>query len=214
MLKQSTIKTVLFALFMVVLVLGCKKSNEDNNNTIDYSPLTTGSSWTYQSNGGTSYTLTVTGKDTVALARTYKVLNNSSGPNIYRAKSGSDYYQFAVIPGLGINGFELLYLKDNQAVNTSWQNNQVLNVPNVPLPLVATFNYTLKEKGIARTVNTKAYSDVIHIRLDVSVAGIGSLGGGDFYYANKVGMIESSLSLSYSGQVINQTDILTAYTIK
>ena len=223
MLNLSTTKTVLFTCLMVVFALGCKKDDDDDNQgnnpgtnaPADYSPLTTGSNWTYQSNDGTSYTITVSNKDTVAQSMTYKVLTNNNGPNIYRTKSGTEYHQFLVIPELGTNGFDLLYLKEDQPVNATWQTNQTLSVPNIPLPLAATFKYTIKEKGATRTVSSKPYSDVIHVRLDVSVAGLGSVGGGDFYYAQKIGMIEWALNLSYSGtEVVNQTDLLTAYTIK
>lgn len=213
-------KTLLFACIVLLATSGCKKDDADdnngtNNNTVNYNPLTTGSTWTYESNDGTSYTLTNSGRDTVASSRTYKVLTNSNGPNVYKAKSVTDHYQYIKIPELGSSGIEALYLKEDAAVNATWQHSQLLSVPNIPLPLPATFTYTVKEKGISRTVKGKAYADVIHVGLVVSVTGLGSLGGGEFYYAKGIGLIEGSLKLSFSGtEVVNQTNLLTSYTIK
>ncbi len=53
------------------------------------------------------------------------------------------------------------------------------------------------------------------VRLDLSIAGLGTIGGGDFYYAEGVGLIENALNVTVPGQaVINQTQVLTAYSIK
>ena len=217
MMHSANLKTMFLAGMALLFFSQCKKDDDDNggnNNTANYSPLTTGSSWTYESDDGTSYTLTSSDRDTVIQSRTYKVLTNSNGPNFYRTQSGNDHYQFATIPELGTDGVELLYLKEDAAVNATWQHSQSITVPNIPLPLPATFTYTIKEKGMSRTVKGKEHADVIHVELAVGVTGVGTLGGGDFYYAKGVGLIESSLSITFSGTDINQTDFLTSYTIK
>ena len=221
MIYPANIKTLFIACVAIFFASGCKKDDTDdntggtNNNTADYSPLSTGSTWTYESSNGTSYTLTSSGKDTVAMGKTYKVLANSNGANVYKMKSGTDHYQYVVIPELGSTGIEALFLKEEAAVNATWQHSQLLTVPNIPLPLPTTFTYTLKEKGISRTVKGKAFADVIHVGLVVSVTGLGSLGGGEVYYAKGVGLIEGSLRLTFSGtEVVNQTNLLTSYTIK
>lgn len=195
---------------------GCKKDSvNDDNKPADYSPVTTGSTWTYQPNMGPAYTLTATDRDTTALGRTYRVLSSSNGINQYHSKSGSDYYRFGLVPGLGTQGFEELYLKDNQDVNAIWQITQNFTYPGIPIPLTAGLKYTVKEKGISRNVAGKDFSNVIHIRLDITVTSIGPVGGGDFYYAAGVGLIESSLLLTAQGQVLaNSTELLTGYNIK
>lgn len=210
------IKTFAVIICATLLLAGCKKdSNDQTSSTTDYSPMTAGSTWTYQSSAGGSYTLTATSRDTVALGRTYKVFTSTTGVNSYYAKSGNDYYRFGNIPGITANGFEELYLKDNQDVNALWQTTQSVTVPGAPFPVDIALKYTIKEKGISRTVNNKTYNDVVHVRLDLSNIFLGSLGGGDFYYANKVGMIENSIIINYQGQqVVNSTETLTAYTIK
>lgn len=212
-------RAYLAAFFAASLLIfsGCKKDddNGDENKPADYSPVTTGSTWTYQPSMGPSYTLTATSRDTTAMGRTYKVLASSNGVNQYHSKSGSDYYRFGLIPGLGAQGFEELYLKDNQDVNAIWQATQNFTYPGIPFPLTASLKYTIKEKGVSRTVSGNTFSNVIHIRLDISVISIGPVGGGDFYYAAGVGLIESSLVITAQGQTLaDQSELLTSYNIK
>jgi hypothetical protein len=191
----------------------CNKSSDAPAE--DYSPLTAGSSWAYTSSSGTSNKLTATNRDTVASGHTYRVLTNSSGPNTYLGKSGNEYYRFGSLSSLGINNVEELYLKDNLDVNGTWKLEQAFNYPGIPIPLTATLNYTIKSKGGTRTVSGKNFTNVIQVRLDISITGLGSVGGGDFYYASGVGMIENTISINIVGQPpIAETTLLTAYEIK
>lgn len=201
----------------LMLAAGCSKSNTAPNvvSTADFSPLTTNSTWTYQNTPGSSFTLTATNRDTVANGKTYRVLLNSSGGNNYLGKSGSNYYRFGAIAQLNISAAEELYLKDDQPVNATWLATQSFTVPGIPLPLTANLNYSIKEKGISRTVASKAFNNVTHVRLDLSITGLGSIGGGDFYYASGVGLIENEIKINVPGQAaINQTQVITAYSIK
>ncbi len=109
------------ALVLIFLLSGCGK---DSPVKIDYSPLTAGSTWTYENTPGTPFTLTATNRDTVALGKTYKILTNSNGPNNYRAKVGNEYYRFGAFATVGLNSVEELYLKDNVAVNATWSSSQ------------------------------------------------------------------------------------------
>jgi hypothetical protein len=155
--------------------------------------------------------LTVTNKDTVALTRTYKVLSNSNGANQYQAKSGNEYYRFATFQGFLPNGVEELYLKGDQGVNATWQFNVSVQFGGVTVPVTA--KYTITEKGISKTVQGKSYTDVTHVRQDLSSA-FGNNGGGDFYYAKGIGMISSTISINVPGSSTNNTTELTAYEIK
>ena|SRR5687767_9946202 len=200
-------KTIL-ALCCVLLFVQCKKSA--SSAPPDYLPLTVGTNWTYVSNG-TTLKLTVTNKDTVALTRTYKVLSNSNGANQYQAKSGNEYYRFATFQGFLPNGVEELYLKADQGVNATWQFNVAVQFGGVTIPVTA--KYTITEKGISKTVQGKSYTDVVHVRQDLT-SPLGNNGGGDFYYAKGVGMISSTIALSAPGSTTNNTTELTAYEIK
>lgn len=203
----------------LLLFTQCKKADLITpTGTVNYSPLSAGSSWTYNftenASSAKTFTLTVTDKDTVVNGRTYKVLTNSDGSqNNYLAKSDSNYYRFAAFADIG--SFEELYLKDNREVNSTWPGTATINYLGSPFPLVADLTYTIKEKGISHSVNGKAYNDVIHIRLDIDIAlAGGNVGGGDFYYAKDIGLIENNISLTFLGQSYTSKQELTASTIK
>ena len=204
-------------LIAIVFFTGCSKDDSAGGSTAaaDFGPLTANSTWTYQNNPGSSFTVTATNRDTVALGKTYRVLLNSSGSNLYLGKSGSAYYRFGSIGDLGLPAVEELYLKDDQPVNATWQMTQAFTAPGIPLPLTANLNYSLKEKGATRMVSGKTFNNVIKVRLDLSIVGLGSIGGGDFYYAEGVGLIENTINVNVPGQAaINQSQVLTSYSIK
>jgi hypothetical protein len=61
-------------------------------------------------------------------------------------------------------------------------------------------NYKIAEKGISRTVNSIAYTNVIHVSFsNIAVTGapipLNINSTGDSYYAQGVGLIESTLSV-------------------
>lgn len=221
-------------LLVSVLFTQCKKDDgsPDPAPVKDYMPVTTGSTFTYQNTTGTTvstYTLTVSGKDTVFNAKTYKIFTSTDSVNRYRAKVGTDYYQLASIPMISIANFENLYLKENAAINDTWEDNvQVPNPTNPAQTFTATLSSKMMEKGISYTVNGKAYENTIHVKLSLSIKapipGVPfpitvDLGGGDMYYALGVGMIKNSLNISSSNPLlsfppINTEDILLSYVIK
>ena len=203
-------KKFLLPLLCIAIFTQCKKSSDGTTAAGDYLPLGVGTNWTYISNGVTSK-LTVTSKDSVALGRTYKVVSNNNGPNQYHGKSGNDYYRFATFQGFLPNGVEELYLKADQNVNGNWQ--FVVNVMFGTIPVPVTAKYTITEKGIAKTVQTKNYTDVVHVTLALTSA-FGNMGGGDFYYAKGIGMISSSLNISIPGSSTSNVTELVSYEIK
>jgi hypothetical protein len=201
----------------IFLFSNCSKDDNGPNSSDNYSPLTVGSNWTYKySETGSStdtFSVTVTNKDTTINNKTYKVLSSSDGSgNNYMAKIDSNYYRFASFAGIA--SFEELYLKDNRAVNSSWTSSVAFTLPSSPIPLTADLTYVIKEKGISYSVNGKGYNDVIHVGVSVTVFSA-SFGSGEFYYAKNVGMIESSISLTPTGQSpYSSTQQLLSYEIK
>jgi hypothetical protein len=202
------------------LFTNCSKDDDtpSTDKPANYSPLTVGSNWTYNSTEGNGdtipFTITVTDKDTGINGKTYKVLRSSDGSeNNYLAKMDSDYYRFSSFAGIG--SLEELYLKDNRPVNSTWTNSTSFTIPGgLPVPLTANLTYIVKEKGASRAVNGKTYSDVIHINVTISVIGQ-NFGGGDFFYAKDVGLIESSIMLTPVGQQAYSTNqVLVSYEIK
>lgn len=209
-------KMFLVAGSSIILLGSCSKNGPEPlpPATPNYSPQTANSTWTYKNNPGSNFTITATNRDTVAQGKTYRVFLNSAGANIYMGQSGGDYYRFGVIEQLGLSGVEELYLKDGEAVNAFWTSTQNVIVPNfgtVPI----TLKYTIKGRSETRVVGTKTFTNVIHVRLDLSVPVPIALGGGDFYYAEGVGLIENAINVSVPGQpAINQTQVITDYSIK
>lgn len=202
-------RKILFPVFALMMFTQCKKKS-DKQFTGDFLPLNVGTNWTYISNGVTSK-LTVTNKDTVALSRTYRVVNDTNGPNQYHGKSGNDYYRFASFQGFLPNGVEELYLKGDQSVNGTWQ--FIVNVMFGTIPIPVTAKYTIVENGITKNVQGKNYSDVVHVVLSLNSA-LGNNGGGDFYYAKGIGMISSTLNIIVPGNSTTNTTELVAYEIK
>lgn len=211
----------LFQLILLAAVFtGCSKDDDTSTAAANYSPLSVGSNWTYTGTEGTSapvtYKLTVSSKDTLAMGKTYKVLTNSGGANYYMTSSGSNYYRLNAFPSFGITSFEDLYLMDNKNVNETWTSSASFTYSG--FPLTASLLYTIKEKGITYTVNSKSYTDVIHVRLDLSIAGFGAMGGGEFYYAKGVGMISNTIAITPPVLLgvpnYNYNTVLTSYEIK
>jgi hypothetical protein len=212
-------KTVLPACLLVSTMLfftQCKKDSSTATTNENFGPLTTGSSWTYRYTEGTAsaktFKLTATNRDTVANGKTYKVLSNSDGSTSYLAKIGNDYFRFASFPSISVNSFEELYLKDNKAVNETWTGSATFKYAGADI--TASLTYAIKGKGESRTVNGTAFTNVTHVRLDISIFGSG-VGGGDFYYQQGVGLIEDNISVTppFGTTYTSKEEILT-YEIK
>lgn len=214
-MASTILRSMVMTAAAATLVISCSKDEGDTNSGANFSPLTQGSTWTYQSSTGSSFTLTATSRDTAIGGKNYRVLSNTAGSNLYLAKEGDNYYRFGSIAELNLQAVEELYLKAGEAVNATWGAPISFTVPGVPVPLTANLTYTIKEKGATRTAGGKSYNNVTHVRMDISITGLGNIGGGDFYYAEGVGMVENAILVNVPGQAtINQTQTLTAYAIK
>lgn len=200
----------------MLIFTGCGK-DETSTPATDYSPLTANSTWTYQISTGGTYTLTSTNRDTTISGKTFHVFTNSNGGNNYMGKSGNDYYRFGILPGIAPNGFDETYLKDNVDVNGTWTITQNATAPGIPTPIPVKLTYTIAEKGVQKVVNGKTFTNVIHVKLNISALEIQG-GNGDFYYSAGVGLIESILVINanpaFGIQAYNQTQTLTSYSIK
>ena len=216
------IKDLLFPAFLL-FIISCKKSPETGGPQQQDTYLTTspGSTWQYHQVDSsantpvsTDYTLTSSSKDTMINSKSYHIYNNSNGSFQYLNLTGNDYYQFDSLPaGLNVPAFEQLYLKDNAVVGTTWSQNLSVTVPGVPFQVPVTLSYEIAEKGISRMVNSKNYSNVIHVAttLSSSLIPTDSLHTKiDSYYAEKYGLIENTtiINLSYDG-VVEYVKIVT-----
>ena len=203
------------ALLLLSLVFaGCGK--DDNPTpvvTVNYQPTTSGSTWIYETTNNitsakASFAVTVKGTDTAINGKTYKVFTNTSGGNDYYYNNGTDYYQFGGIAGITDNT-ELLYLKSTTAVGSGWEETKPVNIPGVGAASVK-LNYTLVEKVPSMTVEGKTYTDVLHVKIDLSsitISGIPvpvSTQDIHFYYAPGVGRIKSQIKLTLTPPIGSQ----------
>ena len=181
--------------------------------------FTAGTTWKYQTTNNltsaiTFNTSTSTNRDSSISGKSYHVFTNSNGtPNEYYNITGTDYWTFRSLGAAFSNlTLEEIYLKDNVA-GTTWS--FIINVPisGGPTTVPVTITNTIAEKGIGRTVNGVAYTDVIHITTTIAVPGLppGSVTTDiQSYYARKSGLIESKNKISAPVLTINvdQTTIL------
>ena len=81
--------------------------------------------------------------------------------------------------------------------------------------LTANLNYVIKERNVSHVVNGKTYSNVTHVRLNITFNSTVDFGGGDFYYAQDVGLIENNISYTFPGQPSYKSEQeLISYVIK
>jgi hypothetical protein len=212
-------KKTTFTFLALLLITGaCKKSDTTTSPApvlLKYMSLTAGSTWNYNqadnlASTSVNYTLSSTTRDTTINGNSYHIFINSNGGNSeYYFISGNNYYTFRTLGvALGGTAFENLYLKDNLSAGGNWAQTLSLTIPGVPVPVPVTVTYTIQETGISRTVNSIAYSDVIHVKTAISSSLVPSANlvtNIDSYYARKYGLIENTtiFSLNFMGIVQN-----------
>lgn len=229
--KTIIMKTkALILIASVLFFASCDKKDDSNTNPPapdTYINTNEGSTWTYHEDNsasgttvGSDYSVSSTNKDTTIGSRKYHVYSYSYGGSRYLNISGHEYYQFDSIPvGTGIT-VERLYLKDNAAVGTSWEQETNITVPGVPVPIPLKITNNITEKGITRTVKGKEYTDVIHVSSSLSspLVTSGFTSSIDSYFAPKYGLIENTtkIDLDYMGivQKIDLNTQLTSATLK
>jgi hypothetical protein len=213
---------------LLLAAFSCKKSDPGNNTPDPFMSFTPGLTWQYRvtDNGtgnSTNYTLTSTSRDTLVGSRTYRVFTNSNGnTSEYYNQSGNEYYTFRGLGG-GVAGgtqLELLYLKGDAAVGTTWSQSFNLTVPNVPLPIPITINYSIAEKGATRVVNNVTYNNVTRVNSNITstlIPATGLTSDIQNYIAPKYGNIESinKININFSGitQNVDTKTVLITSTV-
>lgn len=218
-------KKALFATgFIILTAISCSKDDPaPAPGATVYMSLTAGSTRNYDvtsitpPGAPTNYTVTSTNRDTTIGSRSYHVFtNSSSGASEYYNISGNDYYTFQKLPAaLGGSSIENLYLKDNAAVNATWTQTNTVTLTGVPFPVTVNIINKIVEKGLSKTVNSIAYTDVIHVKTDITASVIGTPVTGlttdiHYYYAPRVGLIQnnSQIDLDFMG-IVNHTNTQT-----
>jgi hypothetical protein len=113
--------------------------------------------------------------------------------------------QYNAVSGGGttLGEIDITPLKANLPVNGTWADTIMNGAGQAVI-----YNYTLKAKGVSRTVNGKVFPDVIHVYfetgIDLPFIGFFVTNTSDYYYAKGVGFIESVIKDPLSGTVIQQ----------
>lgn len=213
--------------FAVVMLASCQKEVDDiigsgggggggggNNPASDYQPVSANSEWDYLSTTmGASHTVAL-GTDTIINSlRYYKFNKTTSGGTErgYISKVNGVYRTYGDFNPAG-QVVELIYLKD-EAIGSNWTNTiTVSGFSNY-------HKYTVSKRDIQHTVVGKTYNSVIELTYDFSVddplgGPIVTVGGGKYYYAKGVGLIEAYFGFSYFGVSSTDTTRLLNYTIR
>jgi hypothetical protein len=217
-------KMLLAFMALSVAMVSCHKDDEDpapRDTDVSYQPLTVGSTWSYKTKNNISsvesnYTLTATNKDTSINSKSYKVFTRSDAGNEYYYNTGNAYYQFGSIANI-TGPTELLYLAADVEAGGSWTETKDVAIPGLGASNLKV-TYTVVEKLASYTVEGKAYSDVIHVKLtlsDITLSGIPvPITSQDlqFYYAAGVGRIKQQVKVTITGlsPVDNETNLTTS----
>lgn len=216
-------KKILFgAIFLSLTAVSCSKDGDDEDLVAEsFLNTAAGSTWNYETTDNANpgppetHTLTSTNRDTSIGGKSYHIYSNSAtGESEYNSRTGNNYYRFQSLPDeLGGSDVEELYLKSAASVNASWSQSYDLSASGFPVTITNTNR--IMEKGISRTVNGTVYTNVTHVKTDVSLGGLppgtATLTSDIHqYYAPNYGLIEGNVKITVDimGSV-ESTDIST-----
>jgi len=213
---------ILISLFAVLIFAACQKevdggignSGGAGGSVTDYQPVSANSEWDYTSTTAGPSHIVALGTDTMINGLRYYKFNTTRGGSTQRgyiSKINGVYRTYGNFDPVG-QVVELVYLKDS-AVGANWTNRiTVSGFSNY-------HKYTVSGRDIQHTVNGRAYNNVIELTYDFSVdnplgGGILSIGGGKYYYAKGVGLIEAFFEFDFLGVSSSDTTRIVNYTIR
>ena len=217
---------ILFFVFTVVVLASCQKEVDDilggggnggggNNTPTDYQPVSANSEWDYVSTTNGPSHMVALGTDTTINGLRYYEFNTSTAAGTergYISKANGIYRTYGNFDPVG-QVIELVYLKDS-AIGVNWTNT-------ISLGGFGNYHkYTVSKRDIQHTVLGKTFSPVIELTYDFSIddpLGGGpriSVGGGKYYYAKGVGLIEGYFGFDFFGVSSSDTTKLLNYTIR
>jgi hypothetical protein len=184
---------VIVAFCFSIVAFGCKKSNTDERTpapapgpigfvwptgTGPYAPYTIGSTFVYET-GPTpvdSVTYTVT-KDTIIAGLNYRKLQSNKEnlrPTHYANYSNNtvtDIIYNYTFQGFTLPQLKQTLLKDNQAVNSTWQDILNITVPynGLNVPVTITLSDTIKQKDYSHTVLAKSYLGSFFVKQNIGI---------------------------------------------
>jgi len=218
-------KRILFFVFTVFVFGACQKEVDDifgnsggggggGSNISDYQPVSANSEWDYLStNNGPTHTVALGTDTTINGLRYYKFnsTTNAGTARGYISKENGVYRTYGNFDPVG-QVLELIYLKDSP-IGTNWTNTISIN------GFSNYHKYTVAKRDIQYSVVGKTYNSVIELTYDFSVddplgGSVTNVGGGKYYYAKGVGLIEAYFGFSFFGVSATDTTRLLHYTIR
>lgn len=215
---------LIFSLLAVFFFTACQKEVDGSLgnsggggggvNATDYQPVSANSEWDYTSTTTGASHMVALGTDTTINGLRYYKFNTTSGGASeigYISKVNGVYRTYGNFDPVG-QVVELVYLKDS-AIGTNWTNRITVG------GFSNYHKYTVSGRDIQHTVNGRSYSTVIELTYDFSVddplgGGVLSVGGGKYYYAKGVGLIEGYFGFDFLGVSSSDTTRLVNYTIR
>lgn len=202
-------RILLAAAMLITVAISCSKNGGEEQSGINYHNNAVGSTWNYEKTDNTTatvtenYTLTSTNRDTLISNKSFHVYKSSmSGGDEYKRRSGNSYFVFYPWSDESFMLFdEILYLKSNVPVGTSWS--QTFGLPVDWVQLTGVAKSTIIAKDISRTVHSVTYDSVIHVETLITISGYptgNETGTLNAYYAPGYGKIEfTATSLNTTG---------------
>ncbi len=215
---------LIFSLLAVFFFTACQKEVDGSLgnsggggggvNATDYQPVSAKSEWDYTSTTAGASHMVALGTDTTINGLRYYKFNTTSGGASeigYISKVNGVYRTYGNFDPVG-QVVELVYLKDS-AIGTNWTNRITVG------GFSNYHKYTVSGRDIQHTVNGRSYNTVIELTYDFSVddplgGGVLSVGGGKYYYAKGVGLIEGYFGFDFLGVSSSDTTRLVNYTIR
>jgi hypothetical protein len=211
---------------LCLILFSCQKEPADpdmqpgtgtgSTDSITYLPLTKGTYWKYQDSlMGTVTTMTVLDKTKTFSGRTYTAVvgSNSQTDTFYMTRQGADYFNYAEVnSGTSSGRFLFHYLNDTAAVGRNWE---YLAGQGNGFP--AYFKTTIIERNIIHTVHAKAYTQVIHTRMEMSYDIFGERTPAaiyDYYIARGIGIIQLKTTIDMLGTEMTSSSDLLEYQVK
>lgn len=221
-------KYLLLLLPLLAILNSCQKIDGTAINGINsgasatYQPLTAGSTWKYRIDYSASFGFSMVDTNVITMGSKTLTISNKLYTQAYENNIGfgiidTGYYYASnheystmekVSAGSSTYAVELLYLKDNVPVGTSW-------TASLSYPTLGAVQLTGKitEKGISKIVAGKTFTNVIHttIQLQMSILGTPTTVTYEIYVAPNVGIVH--VDLIQPGYAAVPEDLI-AYTIK
>ncbi len=215
-----TMKAAIIALLGLSLAtFSCKKDSTPAADATVYMNLTAGNIRTYEitnnlTAGVSTNIVTSTTRDSSIGGKNYHVFTNSNGAiNDYYNITGNDYNTFRNLIALANTAFANIYLKTNAVAGTSWSQTENITINiGVPTTIPLTITHTIAAKDLTRTVNGKAYTNVIQTTTAITSTSLpaGSLTTDiQSYYAPNYGLIESKNKITTTLLTGSNTDQVT-----